>query len=309
MMKSVIETQVIVKCDHRDMFLITSFLTAFAFFSSFAQTIPAQGSFSDLTLELIAPKHNFVQLEPIPLILTLHNKTPYSIVVQTTLDFAAGRVQLFTVEDNREPVRIQNISPIAKKIVIDPGPIRPGERRQTKELLTIALDKVFPYPGSYQIEAVLRDDREKKQIKSNLLTIRVREPIGLDIQAFDYLKHRTNPSYFFSGREAEKTESALLEFVSNFRDSSYGDYAALVLGDLYFARKNHQRLIEQLNGFRSDFIYADRVLYYLVEANVALSNWQQAGQHFDTLRASDPESEYLERAATAISRQPRRSER
>jgi hypothetical protein len=289
-------------------FLITSPLT-FLVLPSFSQTIPVQGSFSDLTLELTAPKQNLVQLEPIPIILTLRNKTAYSIISQTTLDFAAGRVQLFIIEDNREPVRIQNISPIAKFVVVDPGPIRPGERRQTKELLNIALDKVFPQPGSYQIQAVLRDDREKQQIKSNLLTLRVLEPTGLDMQAFDYLKHRTNPSYFFSGLEAEKTESQLLEFVSNFRDSSYGDHAAFLLSHLYFARKDHQRLIEQLNGFRSDFIHADRVLYYLIEANVALNNWQQAGQHFDTLRASHPGSEYLERAAIAISRQPRRGER
>jgi hypothetical protein len=290
------------------LFLITSSLT-FLVLPSFSQTIPVQGSFSDLTLELTVLKQNLVQLEPIPLILTLRNKTAYSVISQTTLDFAAGFVQLFLIDNNREPVRIQNISPIAKFVIVDPKPIRPGERLQTKELLTIVQDKVFPQPGSYQIQAVMRDGREKQQIKSNLLIIHVREPSGLDLQAFDYLKHRTNPSYFFSGLEADKTQPQLLEFVSTFRDSSYGDYAALVLGDLYFARKDYQRVIEQLNVFRSDFIYADRVLYYLVEANVALSNWQQAGQHFDTLSASHPESEYLERAAIAISRQPRRGER
>jgi hypothetical protein len=163
-------------------FLITSPLT-FLVLPSFSQTIPVQGSFSDLTLELTAPKQNLVQLEPLPLILTLRNKTAYSIISQTTLDFAAGRVQLFIIEDNREPVRIKNISPIAKFVVVDPGPIRPGERRETKELLTIALDKVFPQPGSYQIQAVLRDDREKRQIKSRGTTPSVKSteaPLGAE---------------------------------------------------------------------------------------------------------------------------------
>ena len=272
---------------------------------SFAQTTPVQGSFSDLTLEISSPKQKLVQFEPMALILTLSNKTSSPIAARTSIDLSAGFVELFTIRKNGEPVKIQNLSPIAGLVIVRPGIIRSGESHQTKELLTLDLDKVFPQPGTYQIQAVLRNGEGKQQVKSNLLTIHVLEPTGLDIQAFDYLKNRTNPSYFFSGLELDKTQVQMVEFVSNFRDSSYGDYVAFMLGEFYLVRKDYTRAIEQLNGVskKPDFVYGDRALYYLVEGNARLGNWQQAGHHLDSLRASHPDSNYLERAEISMSRE------
>ena len=277
----------------------------FVIVPSFAQTTPVQGSFADLTLEIASPKQKFVQLEPIALILTLSNKTRFPVVARTSLDFAAGFLQLFAIRENGELIQIQNLSPLAHVVVVRPGTIQSGQSYQTKELLTLDLDKVFPQPGTYQIQAVLRNGEGEQQVKSNLLTIQVLEPTGVDVQAFDYLKNRTNPSYFFSGLELDQTQAQMVTFVSNFRDSSYGEYAAFILGEFYFVRKDYTRAIEQLDDVtkKRDFVYGDRVLYYLVEANAKLGNRQQAGYHLDILRASNPDSNYLERAEISMSQE------
>src|SRR5207245_10787060 len=149
---------------------------------------------------------------------------PSHIAQRTSIYRSAGFVELFTISQTGEPVKIQNLSPIAGLVIVRPGIIRSGESHQTKELLTLDLDKVFPQPGTYQIQAVLRNGKGKQQVKSNLLTIHVLEPTGLDIQAFDYLKNSTKTSYFFSGLEHDKTKVQMVEFVSNIRERSYGSY-------------------------------------------------------------------------------------
>ncbi len=277
---------------------------------SFAQTLPAPANFLDLTLEITSTKQEFVQLEPIPLILKLSNKTQYPIVARTALDLSAGFIELYTIRENGEPVKIQNLTPIRGLVVVRPGTIKPGESFQTKELLTLDLDKIFRQAGSYQIDAVLRNGEGKQEIKSNRLTARIVEPVGLDLQPFNYIKKYANPSYFFSGlglHDSKQAQDVLKGFVVNFRDSSYGDYGALRLGSFYFVRKEFANAIGQLNGiaYKIGFVHADRCLYYLVQAHAKLGDLIKARSHLDALKSLYPESRYVKEAEIFISQQKR----
>src|SRR5206468_10459253 len=102
---------------------------------SFAPTTPVQGSFSDWTLEISSPKQKLVQFEPMALILTLSNKTSSPFAARTSIDLSAGFVELFTIRETGEPVKIQNLSPIAALVSVCPGFLRSGESHQTKDLL------------------------------------------------------------------------------------------------------------------------------------------------------------------------------
>jgi len=281
-------------------------LVLVAFVSKSAKATGQTSDFSGLVLEVTTTKDAFVQLEPVPLALTLTNKTNQTILGHNALEFSLGFTDLF-VYHHGEGRKIVNLSPIRGSATVKPRQMQSRESYGSRELLVLDLDKVFREPGYYEIQAVVHDVEWKEEVRSNRLRFRIVAPSSIDLQGSEFLKANTNPSHFFSGLEPanERTQDVLKMFVSNFRESSYGDYAAFMLGEFYFVRKDYTRAIEQLNNVskKPDFVYGDRVLYYLVEANARLGNRQQAGHHLDSLRASNPDSNYLERAEISMSRE------
>jgi hypothetical protein len=267
-------------------------------------------SFSRLTLELATTKEGFVLREPIPLILTLGNKTQESIIGHKALGLSYNLIELFTLH-NGEKRKIENLSPLQKLVRVNPISIGPGERHQAKELLTLDLDKLFPRPGTYQIQAVLHDVSRKEQIQSNILTIYIHEPAGLDLLAYEYLKKNANPSNFFTGLELsgnEQGQKVLEGFVSNFSGTSYWDYAADMLAGFYFVKKEYEKAIELYAkvAAKTNFLFADNVLYRLLQAHVRLDNLGMARQYLSVLNAQYPGSDYTEKAEVFISQESRK---
>lgn len=160
---------------------------------------------------------------------------------------------------------------IHKFVSPSPFKIKPGEAFPLKQLIDIDLDKIFPYPGEFQLQAELLDVDGKKTIKSNHLRVRIIEPAGLDRQALDFIKNNSNPSYFLNGYERivnKKPLSILEEFVSRFSETAYGNYAAFQLGEVYLSKKDYEKAIKHLEKLakKSDFVFAERVEDYLDKA-------------------------------------------
>ena len=227
-----------------------------------------ESSFSDLTLGITAPKEVFNQLEPIPLIVSLSNKTDRPVLGHLTLKFAANYVHLFVRQVGGDKRRIENLSMIQPLIGAYPQKILPGSVLQEKQLVDLELDKIFPYPGEYQLQARLLDIDGKKTIESNLLRIQILEPTGLDRQAFDFIKNNGNPSYFLNGYDRvvdNKPLTILEEFVSRFSGTAYGDYAIFQLAGVYFAKEDYEKAIKHLEKLanKSDFAFAERAREFL----------------------------------------------
>jgi hypothetical protein len=224
--------------------------------------------FSQLTLKITSTKEDFVELEPIPIIFNLSNETSQAIVGHSALELANNYVKLFIIEGNGELHEIQNLSPVTANTAAAPREISPGENLESKQALAFYLDQSFPHPGIYQIQAKLYDPGWTNEIRSNVLTIRVRAPKGQKLAALKYIKSLGASSYFFSGvgfGSKEQERAALENFIANFGDTVYADYANFSLGELYFYDKKFKNASSRFSLLESktDFVFSDKARNYL----------------------------------------------
>ena len=240
-------------------------------------------NFSNLTFEIATTnKKEFVKLEPIPITLTLSNKTTQTILGHRALGFSANLVRVFVVQEGREQ-EVPQLSPFAKEMFIKPVEMKPGESYHAKELFTLNLDSLFPKPGEYQIQAILLFPNSKLTVKSNTVAIHIREPEGIDRQAFDFIQANSRSSDFLSGRYLsghQKAQSLLERFVMNYGESVYGDYATFLLGELYFVQEEYEKASELFLKVanKPDFAFSDKVSDHLNKLKGELSKEPQQFQ-------------------------------
>jgi hypothetical protein len=238
-------------------------------------SFPNDSDFSKLKLEISSTKKEFLQLEPIPIVLTLSNKTPQRIVGHSAINISQNYVKLFVSQNGGAMQEIETLTLNRKLVVAMPKEIGPGEHYQSKQLLTLNLDGIFPHPGTYQIQAVLMDTDGKKKIKSDQLNIRIVEPQGLDNQAFEYIKSQGESSNFFYGVDlpgSKNTPELMEAFSSQFAESVYGDYAAFILGEFYFYKEEFEKASKKFDKVakKQDFVFADKAKDYLAKAREKL---------------------------------------
>lgn len=261
--------------------LFTAIILLSAVVVDFSRTVQVQGNFQDgsdfskLSLEIDSTKKEFIQLEPIPIILTLTNKTSRPIKGHSAIDVSQNYVKLFVKRPGVEIKKIRELSLNRKLVVAADKVIEPGEHYQSNQILTLNLDEEFPQPGLYQLHAVLMDADGKREAKSNILTIRIAEPRGLDYQAFEYIKEKGTPADFFYGVDipgSKNTQSVIEEFESSFGESAYGDYASFLLGEFYFLKEDYAKAHEKFDKVakKADFIFASKIKEYLAKSKEKL---------------------------------------
>jgi len=231
-------------------------------------SVPHSMNFSKLTLKIRSTKEDFVELEPIPIVFNLRNETDQTIVGHSALELSNNFVKLFMIDDKGEIHEIQNLSPITANTAVAPREISPGENLESKQALAFYLDQSFPRPGNYRIQAKLYDASWTNEIKSNVLTIRVHAPDGQTLQALKYIKNLGASSYFFSGvgfASKEQERAALEDFIANFGETVYGDYATFSLGELYFYDKKYKKAGKRFSLLerKADFVFGDKAKHYL----------------------------------------------
>jgi hypothetical protein len=229
---------------------------------------PENASFSKLSLGLDSTKKEFIQLEPIPIILTLDNKTSEDIKGHSAIDISQNYIKLLVAQPGAEVREVRELSLNRKLVVASAKLIKPGDHYQSSQLLTINLDEVFPEPGLYQLQAVLMDSDGKREVKSNKLTLRIVRPEGLDYQAFEYIKEIGTPSSFFYGVNipgTKNTQKVLEEFESAFGASRYGDYSSFLLGEFYFSKRDYAKAYEKFDKVakKANFIFTEKAKQYL----------------------------------------------
>jgi hypothetical protein len=224
--------------------------------------------FKNLTLELAVPREKYVQLQPIPLTLTLSNMTKDVLNGHSALDFASGFVQVWIKSSNADWRTIDNLTVEKKLVIVKPREIKPDERITTNQVLSLGLERSFPEPGVYQIKVRLHNNDHSQTIESQPVAVRIDRPEGADLEAYNFIHANANVDLFFTGKQLgrnRRDDQSLETFVTVFGETSYGDDASFVLGerrsfegDLEAARVQFAKLAK-----RQDFVFAKRVKDYL----------------------------------------------
>ena len=221
--------------------------------------------FTELRLELSSPKAEYVQFEPIPITLKVSNPTRQPVISHDGLNFSLPYLELHAVERDggRRDVKHTNDHILHG---LTPTVIPAGETRGGTQLLTLGLDRAFPRPGRYALQAVLSNLNPDEKIASNLLTVEIKEPRGEDAEALEFIRARANASNFFTSVYASRPET-VEEFASKYADSTYGDHAVFMLGAYYFYQEDYERALAEfvkLAG-RKDFARARAVSWHIEE--------------------------------------------
>lgn len=200
------------------------------------------GQFQDFTLVLETPKTRYLELQPIPLVITFKNDTPKPLVGHPVVEFGASYLHLY-IDHPDGPQRVP-VSRFTLDVYASPRVFQPGEQIKRTEALNFRLDKVFPTPGTYRLHLQLLSLDHKDSVWSKPLELQIVKPEGTDAQALQFIRDHSYPTYFFTGISAVKNPEQLrvLEnFVALYGDSSYGDDASFALADVQFALRDYQK--------------------------------------------------------------------
>jgi hypothetical protein len=146
-----------------------------------------------LTLSVSTTKGQYRPLEPIPVVLTLANRTEHVINGHSALDFGYNYVELYVGPRQGEMKNIGPLSMVSIYLAAKRREMKPGAEFSAKELLNLRLDQIFPEPGTYLIEARVFDLDRKESVISKPLAVRVLPAKGVDHQALEFIDASENP--------------------------------------------------------------------------------------------------------------------
>lgn len=190
-----------------------------------------ESRFETLTLTIGVPDQGFLPLEPVPIKLQLLNGTDRDVMGHTAIDLTAGRIRLVIQPEGAPAYEVDDLSTFKALVLFkQPTIIKPGQKAEIKELLDFNLDKMFPRPGRYTVQAVLSGVDPREQVTSNVVSLQLREPSGVEQAAHAFIHGSGAASYIFTGVVDDRLQVQLEELVLTFGDTVYADYGNLVLG-------------------------------------------------------------------------------
>lgn len=234
------ENVVLYKHGRLSIFVVVAMLViAFRTAPSWAQLSASSAGFRSLTFTLSVPSRSFLLFEPVPVTITLENRTPQPVAAHAALSFSARTVEVLIQPEGISAYRVEQLSPVTFRGQVRPLTLPPGFREASTEPLILNLQKILPTPGKYGIQAVLRnlDDQE---ILSNVVAIEVVQPVGLDQLAHQFLTDSGKVDFFFVGGGVAGDPVRYDEyetFARIYQGTVYADYANLSLGQLHEARR------------------------------------------------------------------------
>jgi hypothetical protein len=224
--------------------------------------------FTDLSFEINIPTQDHLRLQPIPLILKLSNRTNRSVLGYSSIGFGGYPLYLYVQKIGSEnKVLIQPLTTISGSSGVINSEVPAGVSYEAKELITIGLNKYFPERGTYELQAVLFNADRTQSIESNVSTIEIQEPSGINRNVYNLIKDSSFQDYLFSGVEFKKVKNTLELITTRFPNSSYAKNSCYLLGEIYFYDKQYPKALNNLLRLEndSDFIFADKVKSYLAE--------------------------------------------
>ncbi len=224
------------------------------------------GQFQEFSLVLETPKSRYLELQPIPLVITLRNDTQSPLTGHTVLEFGASFLRLY-IDRSDGPQEIR-VSMLVLDVYAEPHVFQPGEQIKKTAGFNYRLDKVFPKPGTYRLHVCLTSLDGKESVSSKPMEVEIVQPDGPDAQALQFIRDHSEPGDFFTGIHTVKNPEQLqvLEnFVAVYGESTYADDASLTLGEVQFANRDYQKartILEKLSK-KTNYAFAATVSEYL----------------------------------------------
>ena len=191
-----------------------------------------------MSVKIVTDRSEYFQSEPIGVICRFSNDT---IRPQTTVlpDFSSESQLLVDLGSYRRPLNqlLKTGPPRLRR----PVTFQPRVEFEEAILLDTNLDEMFPHPGTFTIQMSLLT-LQGMTLESNPVQITIKEPVGHDKDALDFIKrHRTDiqfPTLFgwWGHVKLDGRHTILEQFVNEYGESVYGELAALRLATYYLSR-------------------------------------------------------------------------
>lgn len=218
------------------------------------------GQFRELTFSIKPARPSFVPLEPIPLKLTLENRTASRILAHPGLDFSTNYIKISIEKPNGTLVDIGQLSYVGCRCFSKNVEMLPGAKFEKFQVLNFQLDRYFNEVGQYKIKANFMSLDGNQTVISPWTTFNIAQPSGSNFAAYDFLKQQKNLSLFLCCYDNESVQD-LKTFINIFPESAYSDYIRYLLVSHYLHQENDEKAKEQLVKLQDnkDFVYAEDV--------------------------------------------------
>jgi hypothetical protein len=224
--------------------------------------------FTDLTLEISIPDQTVLSLQPIPIVIKQSNRTNQPAMGHKSIKFGLSPIRLYAKKNGTNTrVSIGNQSSISSYVFFTNVQIAPGESSETRGLITIGLNRYFPEPGIYEIQAALGDAERTQYIESNKVNVEIRMPTGSNLAAYNLIKNSALQDFIFSGVNNGRAEDILKTIVTTHSNTPYAKNSAFLLGETYFDLRQYPQALTYLTRLENDnsFIFAEKIRNYLAE--------------------------------------------
>lgn len=222
------------------------------------KTVNAKSEIPSLTLAVSTLKNDYLQIEPIPLSITLSNRTNQPIPWKGIL-IIGPNVNLLTRNAGGEEFKFVGSKYATGLFGSASRTMQSGEQVQQNVLLDRALSELlFPHPGHYdlQVEFVYGTGAEGKQqikIVSNSISIDISEPQGLERQAYEYIKGPLTLAE--KQTDVQVIAQRKQEFVDRYRNSVYAKYISFRLAFTYKVLGEDEKALRELCKISNENFY------------------------------------------------------
>lgn len=235
-------------------------------------TVIAQIQTPTLTFEVSTHQNDYLLREPIPFNLKLSNQTNIPIKRGTRL--ALSDTNFIVRNENGETAQWRMSRFYMSEAIYGLAELPPGGKMESDALLDGRMaEKIFPHPGRYEIQVEYIYDRDMPQqqpikFKSNSIAINIREPQGIDRQAYNFLKATHDP--ILTSSDITSLKQTKQNFVDRFPNSVYAKYMIVELAHIYEGSEDSKAIRELCKIHTLDFYYTKDVKKRLLEINARL---------------------------------------
>lgn len=225
---------------------------------------------SALIFEVSTDQNHYLLREPISLNLRLSNQTDAPLKVGTSINLSD--TNFIVLNEAGETVRWEMRNHYLSSSIYGLIQLHKGQKRESDVLLDGKMaEKIFPRPGRYEVllEYVYYENvQEPTKVISNRIIITIREPQGINKQAYNFLTEVYEPA-------RQKSDIIPLKhlrqnFVNQFPNSVYAKYLIVELAKLYYGSENDKALRELCKIHNVNFHHSKQVKSMLLEVNAKL---------------------------------------
>ena len=213
-------------------------------------TVDAQVAPEKLNLEVSSEKQTFLRAEPVPIKFVLSNRTSSPITWKGILGIGENMNLIVRKPDGGE-VRWEGRKISIGTLLALPVSLAPGQETSAESILSSVelLETIFPHPGRYGMKIEFAytagpEVRELTTIQSDYFPIEIKEPVGDDYGAYQFIRENLVSVVKQSdvGLIARKQQ----EFVDRFGNSPYGKYVTFKLANIYFSLGEHRKAAREI---------------------------------------------------------------